>query len=146
MWPLSSHTPFSPALRRLFILMMRMARRFCFWSSRRWQRSRQVRSAGSPTLASRSNAATGQLPDRRPLGEWSHAVLMQADRSTRNEKSVPQGRTLSTIPAYIVNKRGNDPRYNPARQRLDREAETVVGGPRRLLMNDPEIDRARRAA
>jgi hypothetical protein len=50
-------------------------------------------------------------------------------------------RTLCKFPAYIVNRRGHDPRKNPARQRLDREAEIVVGGPRRLLMIDSDSDR-----
>src|SRR4051812_2005227 len=42
-------------------------------------------------------------------------------------------RTLSSIPAYMVNRRGTIRVDKPARQRLDREAEIVVGGPRRLL-------------
>ena len=40
----------------------------------------------------------------------------------------PPSETLSTIAAYIVNGRGNDPRRSPHQTALDRIADIVVGG------------------
>jgi hypothetical protein len=90
--------------------------------------SGQTSTIGRPHRSSLECRAGAATPTTRRRAASSPSAIGRGAITPCGASRFCHPRTLSTFPAYIVNGRGNGPRRQPTRRRIDRQADIVVGG------------------